>query len=83
MTQFNPRDRVACVPLHANGDIKHPDVEFGAVSSVKEFTDTRLRTIVFVKFDKQVKLLGWDGTTSQSCDACDLRRVDPDGKEIL
>lgn len=57
--------RVAYVPLHANGDLGHPDVERGTVSSKNEHN-------VFVKFDKQVKKFGWEGTTSQSCDPSDL-----------
>jgi len=66
-TQFKRGDRVAYIPLHADGDINHEDVEYGEVSSVG--------TYVFVKFDKQVAIFGWDGTTSQSCDASDLRKV--------
>jgi len=33
---FKPRDQIAYVPNHAEGDIDHPDVEFGFVTSVKE-----------------------------------------------
>lgn len=32
---FKPRDQVAYVPTHANGDLDHHDVEFGFVTSVK------------------------------------------------
>lgn len=62
---FKPGTRVAYVPLHARGSMSHPDVERGSVSSVNERN-------VFVKFDKQVSKLGWDGTTSQSCDPTSL-----------
>lgn len=54
------------VPTHAHGDINHADAEHGRVSSVNS-------KFAFVKFDKQVAKLGWDGTTSQSCDPADLR----------
>lgn len=54
------------VPLHAHGDVNHPDVEHGAVSSFNGHS-------VFVKFDKQVQKFGWDGTTSQACDPSDLQ----------
>jgi hypothetical protein len=57
---FSPGERVAYVPNHAHGDIIHPDVERGRVSSVNT-------KFVFVRFDKTVAKLGWDGTTSQSC----------------
>lgn len=64
---FNPGDRVVYVPMHAAGNISHPDCERGAVSS----TNAR---VVFVRFDKHVKKFGWAGATSQACDPCDLRR---------
>jgi hypothetical protein len=57
--------RVAYVPRHAEGDMEHPDVEQGVVSSVNS-------KYVFVKFDKHLTRLGWDGTTSQACDPDDL-----------
>lgn len=59
-------DRVVYVPLHAKGDVNHPDCEHGRISSFGGIGN------VFVKFDAQVERLGWDGTTSQSCDACNL-----------
>ncbi len=65
LQDFRPRMRVVYIPLHALGDINHPDVEYGAVSSINS-------KYVFVKFDKQVNKLGWEGTTSQSCDPDDL-----------
>jgi len=52
--------RVAYVPTHAFGDMKHPDVQYGVISSINQ-------KFVFVKFDKQVNSLGWEGTTSQAC----------------
>lgn len=57
--------RVAYVPTHAHGDLTHPDVEVGKVST----WNTRF---VFVRFDKSVAKFGWDGATSQSCDPADL-----------
>jgi hypothetical protein len=62
---IKPTMRVAYVPLHAHGDIAHPDVERGTVSSVNQ-------RFAFVKFDKYVSKFGWDGATSQSCDPDDL-----------
>lgn len=62
---FHHGDRVAYIPGHAHGDITHPDVERGMVSSNNGIN-------VFVRFDKQVSRLGWDGTTSQSCSPDDL-----------
>ena len=32
---FNVGDQVAYIPRHANGDLTHPDVEFGFVTGVK------------------------------------------------
>lgn len=69
ITEFQPQDRVAYVPTHANGDINHPDVEYGTVSSVGTIGN------VFVRFDKHVAKFGWSGATSQSCDAADLRKI--------
>src|SRR6185436_3820561 len=67
LTDLYPRMRVAYIPTHAHGDINHPDVERGAVSSKNDKN-------VFVRFDKAVSKLGWDGATSQSCDPADLTR---------
>ena len=64
---FARGDRVRYVPHHAYGDIGHPDCEFGTVSSVND-------SGVFVRFDKQVAHLGWDGATSQHCRRDDLRK---------
>lgn len=61
--------RVAYIPLHAHGDIHHPDVEHGTVSSARKTSNGE---VVFVKFDKQLNQFGWEGTTSQSCDPTDL-----------
>ena len=61
--------RVAYIPGHAHGDINHPDVERGKVSSKNSVN-------VFVRFDKQVSKLGWDGTTSQSCNPGDLAALE-------
>lgn len=59
-TNIEPRTRVAYIPNHADGDINHPDVEWGYVSSSNDVN-------IFVKFDKQLDKFGWEGTTSQSC----------------
>jgi len=37
---FKPKDQIAYIPLHANGDLTHPDVEFGFVTSVSFKGDT-------------------------------------------
>lgn len=66
---LEPKTRVAYIPLHAEGDINHPDVEYGRVSSTNSHT-------VFVKFDKSVGRLGWDGTTSQGVDPYYLVNID-------
>lgn len=65
LSKFTPKTRVAYIPLHANGDLKHKDVERGTVSSTNSH-------YVFVKFDKQLNKFGWNGTTSQACDPKDL-----------
>ena len=57
--------RVSYIPGHADGDALHPDCEHGTVSS-------KNNKYVFVKFDKQLKKFGWEGTTSQSCRPEDL-----------
>ena len=62
---FSGSQRVRYVPGVANGDPGHPACEDGRVSSQNG-------KYVFVKFDKQVGKLGWEGTTSQSCDPADL-----------
>lgn len=65
LADIKPQMRVAYVPRHAYGDMNHKDVEYGTVSSANHRN-------VFVKFDRQVSKLGWNGTTSQSCDPSDL-----------
>lgn len=35
---FNCGDQIAYIPLHADGDITHKDVEFGFVTSVRDDT---------------------------------------------
>lgn len=62
---FQSGARVRYVPIHAHGDREHQDVEFGTVS-------TNNGILVFVRFDKQVAKLGWEGATSQSCYPQDL-----------
>jgi hypothetical protein len=65
LEDIKPQMRVAYVPTHAHGDINHPDAERGTVSSTNQ-------RFAFVKFDKQLRKFGWNGTTSQSCDPADL-----------
>lgn len=64
-TDIAPQTPVAYIPNHAFGDINHPDVEWGKVSSSNS-------KVIFVKFEKQLKLFGWSGTTSQACDPSNL-----------
>lgn len=59
-------DRVRYVPSHAHGDAGHSDCEDGTITSFG-------RTAVFVRFDKNVRDLGWGGATSKSCSIPDLR----------
>lgn len=66
--EFKPEQDVAYIPSHADGDINHPDVEFGKVSSTNE-------KYVFVKFEPQLSNFGWDGTTSQACNPEDLEII--------
>lgn len=68
-TEFKSGDRVEYIPTHAAGDRFHKDVETGTVSSVGNADN------VFVKFDKQVSVLGWAAATSQSCYSVDLRKI--------
>lgn len=51
-------DRVVYIPNHAQGP---EDYEYGTISSLNRHGEP------WVKFDKQVAKLGWDGTTSQVC----------------
>jgi hypothetical protein len=57
---FERHDRVAYIPNHADGNIKHPDVEYGYVTSIGTNN-------VFVKFDTQINKLGFDNCTAQAC----------------
>ena len=65
---FPSGTRVRYVPGHAEGNEHHPDCEDGTVSSVNH-------RYVFVKFDKQLRKFGWDGTTSQSCQPGNLVKL--------
>ena len=72
-------DRVAYVPYHAKGDISHSDVEYGTISLIKEFMPGDIpRFTYFVRFDKTVALLGWDGTTGQGCKRDQLVKLEED-----
>jgi hypothetical protein len=68
LEEATPKLRVIYIPGHAHGDRDHPDCERGAVSSCND-------KYIFVKFDKQVKQLGWDETTAQSCQPADLQPI--------
>ncbi len=60
LEDIKPQMRVAYVPMY------DPDaLEYGTVSSVNS-------KYAFVRFDAQVKKLGWDGATSHSCHRDDL-----------
>ena len=48
MQQFEPGDQVAYIPTHANGDIKHADVEYGFVTSQRGHT-------VFVRYWSKIR----------------------------
>ena len=66
--KFKKYDRVLYVPIHVQGDLKHKDCEYGAVSSVNE-------DYVFVKFDPKhmrVRYNGDEDITAQCCDPKDL-----------
>lgn len=67
-TVFKVGDRVRYVPTHAYNDQGHPDCETGVVTSLGPRS-------VFVRFDKQVARLGFDGATSQGCYPEDLRLI--------
>ena len=62
---FAEHMRVVYVPHHANGGRSHKDCEHGRVSSVND-------KYVFVRFDEQVRVLGWDQATGKACDPADL-----------
>lgn len=65
LSEIVPGARVTYVPTHANGDLNHPDVEHGTVSSKNGW-------YVFVRFDAAAARLGWDGIESKACRAEDL-----------
>ena len=52
--------RVAYLPAHADGDINHPSVGWGYVSTLTD-------NYCFVKFDEQLAVLGWASTQAQGC----------------
>ena len=58
-------DRVAYIPLHAGGDLSHPDVEMGYITSIGMF-------YVFVRFDTQP-----NDAPGRACDMEDLRLIEP------
>lgn len=54
-------DRVAYIPLHAGGDLSHPDVEMGTITSIGQ-------VYVFVRFDTQP-----NDAPGRACGCEDLR----------
>lgn len=62
-SMFQPGERVAYVEFDGSK-------EYGVVSSTNNKN-------VFVRFDRHVAKLGWDGATSQACDPKDLEKVVP------
>ena len=68
LEEATPNMRVRYIPGHVHDDRTHPDCELGNISSVG-------RVNIFVKFDKQVSHLGWQGTIAQSCTPSDLEIV--------
>jgi hypothetical protein len=67
LEDIHPKMRVIYIPSHAHGDRNHPDAEHGCVSSVNDH-------YAFVKFNKQVAILGWDDAGAPACRAEDLER---------
>lgn len=57
---------VAYVPRHANGNLEHPDVERGIISSWNKRT-------IFVKFEEQISRVGWVDAQAKGCDPDDLQ----------
>lgn len=45
---FRPKQQIAYVPHHADGDLEHPDVEFGFVTSTR--TNDQGRVTVFCRY---------------------------------
>lgn len=80
MSKLKFKARVAYVPSHVvkSGqsildNLHNRETEFGGISSWNDQT-------IFVKFDKQVAKLGWEGTTSQGCYPEDLLISGGNGK---
>jgi hypothetical protein len=64
LADFQPGNRVVYVPTHAEGDLDHPDCEYGVVSS----TDN---VFVFVRYWPSLEYTGWN-ITSQATSPEDL-----------
>ncbi len=58
--------RVAYIPRFR--DIKYKDVEFGTVSSIGE-------KYIYVRFDKDIKQLGWERCCGEACFPEDLIKI--------
>lgn len=63
-SEFHPGEEVKYVPAHAKGDLRHPDVERGYVSSIND-------KYVFVKYIRK----GILQETSQATDPRELIKV--------
>ena len=74
-SMFKELDRVLYVPTHAEGDQDHPDCEKGRVSTVTE-------KMVFVRFDKDVKLLGWADAQAKACYPESLVKIPNEPQEM-
>jgi hypothetical protein len=61
---FKEGDDVAYIPYHAHGNLRHPDVEFGKITSKKLLPDEE---IIFVRFGCMAN--------SQGCNPDQLRKV--------
>jgi len=71
LEQIIPGTQVIYIPLHADHDPDHKDVEEGFVTSVRN--DGR-RVVVFVRFFRQ-RGSGLDLRTSNSSSSCDLHTL--------
>lgn len=79
MLGFKEMQRVIYVPQHTLtdglSDFRHPDCEHGVISSISS------KGFPFVRFDKQVAKLTWEGATSQCCNPLDLTLEQPQKDE--
>ncbi len=66
---FQLHQRVRYIPHHAHGNAKHPDCENGTVSRFGSDG-------VFVKFDRHIRLHGFDAASPMLCRAGDLVAIE-------